>query len=172
MIEEAVHPLQQFVSTTPGLSCRECTISLRREISMTLFNNCKNECTTHMSSSLAIMIWSGKSINLIHLLMFESSFDWRKNWNHQRQWSNFIVRKRSNLLLVSITYEQCVKEIETVRDSGQVSIIRSYLRYEPSHKRDYYIEWMYATDKSFHFIVALKHLFGIVNSCTRVICGK
>lgn len=80
----------------------------------------------------------------------------------------------------SITYEQCGREIETVRDPGRLSTIKGYLLYEPAHSKDLYIAgWNYpqrpavtATDNSFHFIVPLKHLFGIFNSYNRVTCGK
>lgn len=80
----------------------------------------------------------------------------------------------------SITYEQCGKEMETVRDPGRVSTMRGYLCYETSYSKDLYTAgWNYpgkptvsASDNSFHFIIPLKHLFGIFNDYTKVTCGK
>lgn len=80
-----------------------------------------------------------------------------------------------------IAYEQCGKEIETVRDPGRVSTLRGYLCYEPSNSNNamYTAGWNYpgkpdvnTADDTFHFIVPLKHLFGVFNNYNKVTCGR
>lgn len=83
-------------------------------------------------------------------------------------------------LFDSITFEQCGKEVDSVRDPGRVSTIRGYLCYDPVTTKDLVIAgWNYPTypvinseDKSFRMIIPLKHMLSIFNDYNMVMCGK
>lgn len=81
----------------------------------------------------------------------------------------------------SVTYELNGKEVETVRDPGIVSAIRSYLCYSPNEEKYMMTSsWNYPKDNatilnddgSFTVRVPLKHLFGLFNDYQYAICGK
>lgn len=80
----------------------------------------------------------------------------------------------------SVTYEQCGKEMEIVRDPGRISTVRAYLCYEPVASKDLFIAgWNYPNrsyvnpgDNSFRMCIPLKHLFSIFNDYNKVTLGK
>lgn len=90
-----------------------------------------------------------------------------------------LVNNAGAFLFDSISYELSGVEMDSVREPGIVTSVRSFLCYEPNENREMGIAgWTYPNqpvlnaDGSFYFRIPLKHLLNIFNDYQMAICGK
>lgn len=90
-----------------------------------------------------------------------------------------LVNNAGAFLFDAISYELCGAEIDSVRDPGIVSTIRSYLCYDRASNRELAIAgWNFPqpiilnSDGTFNLRIPLRHLLNFFNDYRLAICGK